>query len=81
MKIEELQNIFEILINNESGSDTHPFEIGAQAFVGYCVKNHHHSHAQLFQDLYVLLRLGIRGTDFSLNLVLAMGMSSQIRFI
>ena len=64
MKIEELQNIFEILLNNESGSDTHPFEIGAQAFVGYCVKNHHHSHAQLFQDLYVLLRLGEKRNGF-----------------
>ena len=64
MKLAELQSIFEVLINTSTAEEPTSFEIGAQAFVGYCIRHHHLSQAQLFQDLYVVMRLQEKRNGF-----------------
>jgi FkbM family methyltransferase len=66
--------IWDYLHQHPRSQNTGEFDLERLSFLGFCMSNLAHSHAQLYQDLYVLFKLGSKRNGFFVEFGAASGM-------
>lgn len=66
--------LWDYLHQHPRSQNTGEFDSDRLAFIGYCMANFAHSKAQLYQDLYVLFKLGSKKNGFFVEFGAASGL-------